>query len=159
MGICARYICYDDEFQPPSTEAMGKKSLDEYSIDKAKKYLKGKIADYEGEIDVPKWPDWWDNVKRKCITLEKFFKENSIEHIDYMKVDIEGHEHTVLPSIPLEIYSKINKIFVEYHEDTTLSDEERSEKRSAFVLDMLNKGYNNYHVALGYHQSFIYLWK
>ena len=76
-----------------------------------------------------------------------------------MKVDIEGHELQVLPSIPSQVYSKIDKIFIEYHEDCDASEDNKNMKRTNFILEMINKGYNNHHVALGYHQSFIYLWK
>ena len=117
------------------------------------------IADYNGSIDIPKWPDWWDNVSRPCSTLEDFFYVNYITHIDYMKVDIEGHEHTVLPLIPKEVYNKINKLFVEYHEDLQSSDEERNFKRSNFIKSIVEKGYDNYHVHLGGEQSFLYFWK
>jgi FkbM family methyltransferase len=117
------------------------------------------IADYNGSIDIPKWPDWWDKESRPCHTLEYFLDSNNIDHIDYMKVDIEGHEIQVLPSIPSQVYSKINKIFIEYHENVDVSEDEKNMKRTNFILEMINKGYNNHHVALGYHQSFIYLWK
>ena len=117
------------------------------------------IADYDGEIDIPKWPDWWDNVSRPCITLENFMYSNKITHIDYMKVDIEGHEIKILPQIPKAIYDKISKIFIEYHEDTTISPEDRDKKRLELLKSIISKGYNNHFVEVGYHQSFIYIWK
>jgi FkbM family methyltransferase len=117
------------------------------------------IADYSGSIDIPKWPDWWDKESRPCYTLEYFLDLIKIDHIDYMKVDIEGYELQVLPSIPSQVYSKIDKIFIEYHEDYEVPEDDKNMKRTNFILEMINKGYNNHHVALGYHQSFIYLWK
>lgn len=117
------------------------------------------IADYDGNIDIPKWPDWTDNVSRPCITLENFIYSNKIPHIDYMKVDIEGHEIKIMPQITKAIYDKISKIFIEYHEDITISPEDRDKKRLEFVKSIISKGYNNHFVKLGYHQSFIYIWK
>ena len=117
------------------------------------------IADYDGEIDIPKWPDWWDNVLRPCITLENFIYSNNIPHIDYMKVDIEGHEIKVMPQITKAIYDKISKIFIEYHEDTKISNEERDANRLEFIDSIKEKGYNHFHVDLGWTQSFMYFWK
>tara|TARA_R110000822_G_scaffold301485_1_gene425330 strand:- start:18 stop:713 length:696 start_codon:yes stop_codon:yes gene_type:complete len=117
------------------------------------------IADYDGNIDIPKWPDWWDNVSRPCITLENFFNTNNIQHINYMKVDIEGYEIKIMPQISKAIYNKIDKIFVEYHENVEISKTERNEKRLDFTKSIISKGYNNHFVHLGYQQSFIYFWK
>ena len=117
------------------------------------------IADFNGEIDIPNWPDWWDNHPRPCFTLEHFFKSNNIEHIDYMKVDIEGHEIKVLPSIPISTYNKISKIFIEYHEDIEISNEDRDSIRLEFIKNIVDKGYNSHHIHLGYTQSYMYFWK
>mgnify|MGYP003624715056 FL=1 len=117
------------------------------------------IADYDGNIDIPKWPDWWDNVSRPCITLENFIYSNKISHIDFLKVDIEGHEIKIMPQITKAIYDKISKIFVEYHENVEISETERNEKRLEFIKSIRSKGYDNHFVHLGYGQSFIYFWK
>jgi len=117
------------------------------------------IADYDGEINIPRWPNWRDNVLRSCITLENFIYSNKISHIDYMKVDIEGHEIQIMPQITKAIYNKISKIFVEYHEDTTISNEERDTNRLKFIKSIKSKGYNNFHVHLGWAQSWLYFWK
>ncbi len=117
------------------------------------------IADYDGEINIPRWPNWRDNVLRSCITLENFIYSNKISHIDYMKVDIEGHEIQIMPQITKAIYDKISKIFVEYHENTIISNKERDTNRLKFIESIKSKGYNNSHVHLGWHQSWLYFWK
>jgi len=76
-----------------------------------------------------------------------------------MKVDIEGHEIQIMPQITKAIYNKISKMFVEYHEDTTISNEERDANRLKFIESILSKGYNNFHVHLGWAQSWLYFWK
>lgn len=38
-GLCARFIGYDKEFQPPVSEAKSDKEIDQYAQKKAKKYL------------------------------------------------------------------------------------------------------------------------
>jgi FkbM family methyltransferase len=117
------------------------------------------IADYNGEIDIPQWPDWGDNHSRPCFTLDTFFKFNNIQHIDYMKVDIEGHEIKTLPSIPKSVYDKISKLFIEFHEDDKITNEERDVIRLKFITAIKNKGYINHHIHLGFYQSFMYFWK
>ena len=117
------------------------------------------ISDKNGVIDIPKWPDWWDNVPRPCTTLEDFLYVNHINHIDFMKVDIEGHEVSVLPTIPKEVYDKIEALFIEYHEDVNETDEQRSNKRLEFIENIKSKGYKNSHIHFGYHQSWMYFWK
>lgn len=117
------------------------------------------ISDYDGEINIPKWPNWWEEVSRPCITLENFFYSNKISHIDYMKVDIEGHEIKIMPQISKAIYDKIDKIFVEYHENTEIEDDERNKNRIKFIKSIESRGYNNHFVHLGWSQSFMYFWK
>ncbi len=57
------------------------------------------------------------NCLVKCITIEKFCKENSIQKIDLLKLDIEGAELDVLKNLSPEfLQKKIVQITVEFHE-------------------------------------------
>jgi len=51
-----------------------------------------------------------------CITFEKFIQENNIEHINFLKIDIEGSEYEMFNKID-ETYlrNNIDNIFLEYH--------------------------------------------
>lgn len=52
----------------------------------------------------------------QSITLEKFLKDNNIEHIDTMKIDIEGFEYSLLMSKEFEnIADRIDCIVGEAH--------------------------------------------
>jgi|GEM_PF-1178025 len=52
----------------------------------------------------------------ETITLDKFFKENNIEHVDFLKVDIEGAEAKVFGSDAFDkVKDKIDVIMGEYH--------------------------------------------
>lgn len=52
-----------------------------------------------------------------AITLEDLFKDYNIEHVDLMKLDIEGSEHEVVSSPSFKaVASKINTIVIEYHQ-------------------------------------------
>lgn len=54
--------------------------------------------------------------KIETITLETLMKKNDINYIDILKIDIEGSEYDILPSISDECYSKIKQITVEFHD-------------------------------------------
>jgi len=49
-----------------------------------------------------------------CITLRQFMKQNNIEYIDVMKMDIEGHERCVIEAVDFPS-NKINTIIGEIH--------------------------------------------
>ena len=59
---------------------------------------------YEGKIDV------------FCQTMDKFFEQNKINHVDFMKFDVEGAEDLVLRSEGFKkVVDKIDAIMVEFH--------------------------------------------
>ena len=52
----------------------------------------------------------------ETITLDKLFDENKINHLDFMKIDIEGSEAEVFSSLGFEkVANKINIIMGEFH--------------------------------------------
>ena len=114
------------------------------------------ISNINGEIDIPKWPNWWENESRPCITLDNFLENNNITHIDYMKVDIEGHEKYVFGDVKQET---CDKMFIEYHENTDISEYARNVERDNFTRFFLSKGFNQLQSEVGEHQSFIYIWR
>jgi len=117
------------------------------------------ISDHEGQIEVAKWPNWWETELRSCVTLDQFLEANNIEQVDYMKVDIEGFEKTAFNHVKQETWDKIKKIFFEYHDDTKLTEYQKDLERINFINLLLNKGFKDFHVQVGIHQSFIYIWK
>lgn len=110
------------------------------------------IDSEQGEILIAKWPDYWDMQSINAITLDQFFEKHNIEKVDYMKVDIEGHERTAFENVSQKTWDKINKLFFEIH---GFSDEERVN----FIKFYNQKGFLNYHINLWGQQDFVYLWK
>lgn len=56
------------------------------------------------------------NEKVECITLKTLFDQENIEHVDLLKLDVEGSEIEILSSTSfLEVAPKIDTIIVEYH--------------------------------------------
>ena len=51
----------------------------------------------------------------KCISIDEFL--NKFNFIDFIKIDIEGHEYKIIPSLIKNI-NKINLIFCEMHGET-----------------------------------------
>jgi FkbM family methyltransferase len=51
-----------------------------------------------------------------CQTIEKFFEDNKIEHVDLLKMDIEGAEYEIFESEGFgKVADKIDKIIIEAH--------------------------------------------
>ena len=49
-------------------------------------------------------------------TLESFLRENGIDFVDVMKVDIEGAEQQLFASMPQSAFDRIGQITVEFHD-------------------------------------------
>ena len=56
------------------------------------------------------------NIMVKTQSMETFFKENKIDHVDFMKFDAEGAEDMILRSEGFrKVVDKIDAIMVEFH--------------------------------------------
>jgi len=53
----------------------------------------------------------------RSISLEDFFSEHKIDFCDFMKVDVEGGEYDIFPSLPKKIFEKIGVIGMEISGD------------------------------------------
>ena len=61
----------------------------------------------------------------ETITLDKFFEENNIEHVDFMKMDVEGSEGLIFGSEGFDkVKDKIDVILGEFHTWTGLNPEQ-----------------------------------
>jgi len=90
-------------------------------IQKALSHKNGKAKFYHNDnttmyslSDAVNTKDDFEEVE--TITLDKFYEENKIEHVDYMKVDIEGAETDIFGGGGFEkVKDKIDVIVLEYH--------------------------------------------
>lgn len=57
-------------------------------------------------------------IEVPTITLEQIFKENNLEKIDFLKVDIEGGEWDIFENISEETLDKISRIAIEIDSPT-----------------------------------------
>jgi FkbM family methyltransferase len=63
-------------------------------------------------------PLYGTDIFVRTINLMDYIKENSIEKIDYLKIDIEGFEYEVFESLDEDFLTKnVKKIAMEYHDN------------------------------------------
>lgn len=55
----------------------------------------------------------WNEVTTD--TLANFIVDNSINHVDYMKINVEGAEYSILLSTPKSIMKRIRLMLIEFH--------------------------------------------
>lgn len=78
----------------------------------------------------------------ECVTLDKLFEENEIEHCDFMKMDIEGAEAEVLGHTSFKkVAPKIDTIVLENHFWTGRHPHQTIEalKNNGFAVTLLKK--------------------
>ena len=117
------------------------------------------ISDKPGTVQIAKWPESNNLRSVQAITFDQYVSQHCLDRIDYLKMDIEGHEKTVIHSISDSTWSKIRKMFIEYHEDNTLSEVEKNVERFKFLTILANKGFTEYNIFVRHFQSFFYVWK
>ena len=66
----------------------------------------------EGELD--------DYVEVSTTTLERIIRDNSLERIDFLKLDCEGVEGRILQSTSRDRLRRIRKIAMEFHDNVSL---------------------------------------
>jgi FkbM family methyltransferase len=52
-----------------------------------------------------------------AISLDAFMDEHHVDHIDFLKMDCEGAEGVILPSLSASLFQHIRKIALEFHDD------------------------------------------
>lgn len=117
------------------------------------------ISDKEGTIPVARWPNSHDVRPVSSITFDQFVTQHCLDRIDFLKIDIEGHEKTVINSISDQTWNKIRKTFIEYHEDNNLTESQKHIERLKFMSVLMEKGFTEYCVFVRHFQSFFYAWK
>ena len=76
--------------------------------------------------------------KVSTITISDLMDDVNVDHIDYLKVDIEGSEYALIDSLTPELCEKINQISIEFHD---FIDPELKDKSDEYVQKLVNLGY------------------
>ena len=66
-------------------------------------------------------------VEVPTTTLRQIMDGNNLKQIDFLKLDCEGSEATILPSTPLEYLQRIRKIAMEFHDSPAGSEHKKIE--------------------------------
>lgn len=82
----------------------------------------------------------------RTYTLDYLFESGLIDHIDFLKVDIEGAEHHAFNGISDENLMKVKNIAMEYHHSHFNYDEEL---RNNFIARLNRLGFNSYLLFMG----------
>ena len=101
------------------------------------------FSNAEKEIDFVSMIENTPTIKKNAITIDKFVEENDIEKIDYIKMDVEGAERTILeggvktikkfkPHLAIAIYHG-GKLFMEDFYDIPL-----------FIKNIMGEDYQYY---------------
>lgn len=72
------------------------------------------------------------------ITISDLMDLVGVNHIDYLKVDIEGSEYFLIDSLTPEICDKINQISIEFHD---FIDPDLKNKTDEYVQKIIDLGY------------------
>ena len=122
--LAKRVICYEPE---PTNYSMLKVNLAHPSLSHVVAHPVA-IADKDGPIEFytsPTDPSAHSLVQGKegcvtstrvdAITLARVFRDHAVESCDLLKLDCEGGEYAILPSVPDELWPRIRRIRMEFH--------------------------------------------
>jgi FkbM family methyltransferase len=94
----------------------------------------------------------------RTYTLNYLFEAGLVDHIDFLKVDIEGAEHAAFAGISDDNLKKVSTIAMEYHHSHFNYDDDL---RTNFILKMNDLGFSSYLLFMGTNNSLqmIYFWR
>lgn len=101
--------------------------------------IKGKLENY---IEVP------------ATTLQEIMDNNGLHRIDFLKLDCEGQEGTILKSTPQTYLAKVKKIAMEFHDNLSVYKHnfiQRILDENDFFTNLIWNGKSSY--------GYIYAWK
>ena len=68
-----------------------------------------------------------DTINVPSISLPDFMERQGLDHIDFLKMDCEGAEGLILPSLSQAYFARINKIAMEFHDGMSPLDHKHLE--------------------------------
>lgn len=93
-----------------------------------------------------------------CVNLDYLFEQKVFDKIDFLKIDVEGHEYNIFEGISDENLSKVKNINLEIHGSLTNDNPKIGILFKENLLKRLNKNY--YFDGSSYHKrKFFYLFR
>ena len=81
-------------------------------------------------------------VRIECITLADAFARWDIERCDFLKLDCEGAEYEILLRAPSDVYARIHRVALEYHDWITDHTTTSSHCSSRFTAEGTFRGHD-----------------
>ncbi len=92
-------------------------------------------------------------IEVRTFTLGHILSKNHINKVDFLKIDAEGSEGKIVMSTPPEVWKKIRKISLEYHDDISSVKHEDLRKR------LQKMGFKTRLTFDGSPYGYIYAWR
>jgi len=73
------------------------------------------IGSTYASTDISEYNSLTNEIELETITIKEIFEENNLDRISLLKCDIEGGEYDLIPNIPDEYMSRIDKFMIEFH--------------------------------------------
>ena len=73
------------------------------------------IGSTYASTDTPEYDSLTNEIELETITIKEIFEENNLDRLSLLKCDIEGGEYDLIPNIPDEYMSRIDKFMIEFH--------------------------------------------
>jgi len=73
------------------------------------------IGSTYASTDTPEYNSLTNEIELETITIKEIFEENNLDRLSLLKCDIEGGEYDLIPNIPDEYMSRIDKFMIEFH--------------------------------------------
>lgn len=88
----------------------------------------------------------FQEVEVSCVTLDEVHQKIGRPYVDFLKLDVEGSEHSIFKNMSKELASKIGSISVEVHDGKSIEDY-MSLKDMKTLLGSF--GFGNFHYEKG----------
>lgn len=116
------------------------------------------ITDHRGMYEIGLWPSLEEKRLVEAITLNDVFSICELDKIDFLKVDIEGSERSCFNTVTDDTLRKIERIFVEWHNISGITENSNVRMMEAFVSRINEAGFNGW-IHGGVNQTLLYFWK
>ena len=98
--------------QAAATDYEGEITLNVATIPWAKEW--GSDVSSTSDDALERWPDYeWEKEIVKATTIDKILEDNQVSHVDFVSIDVEGHELSVLRGFDLQKFNP-QLLVVEY---------------------------------------------
>lgn len=116
VGFAKLFLNPHDSRQNLLTEHIFHENIEHFQASEDLNYLKSGIEQSKNYIEVP------------TTTLPAIMDRHQIEQIDFLKLDCEGSEGSILNSTPKEYLKRVRKIAMEFHDHLSLLNHNQIQK-------------------------------